>query len=264
MNKVLLKYGGTRVGDMLHAIPLLKKLKDSNIKCDLAHGSYEADAARLLKFLGLVDKLHSNTFVNNGGNLNVHAITNFVKHIGSMYDNEDTYDAIIVPEESGTFTSDTDICIDFNDVPWASDIVPNVVVGNYIPNLGNYIGVQASSISGFKTYNHLYNINYPGKVKSFGYITDKPINNSVKIHGQSLIDAYIQLKTCSMVVSTHSSIGILSYYLGIPQIFIHFWEHVGTHLADRDNIVSLHKPDLATLQNEINKLYEKNNSIYAT
>jgi hypothetical protein len=252
--KVLLKYGGTRVGDMLHAIPLLKKLKDSNIKCDLAHGSYEADAAKLLKFLGLVDKLHSNTFINDGGNLNVAAITNFVKHIGDMYDNEDTYDAIIVPEESGTFTSNTNICIDFNEVPWASDIVPNVITGDYL-KLDNFIGIQAASISGFKTYNELYNVKYPGKVKSFGYSTDKPINNSVKVHGQSLIEVYLQLKTCCMVVSTHSSIGILAYYIGIPQIFIHFWEHVGAHLSERDNILALHKPSLSLLENEIDKFY---------
>lgn len=261
MDKVLLKYGGTRVGDMFHAIPLLKKLKDSNIKVDLAHGKYESQAAELLLHLGLVDKLHSNDFIDGHINTDMTSIKRFITHIGNMYDNEDDYIAVIKPEEidsslNGVFSSTNDIGIDLKEVPWASVDIPNVIVGDYRREY-DYIGVQPASISGFKTYNPLYAVEYPGDVKSFGFISDRPIDNCIKIHGKDMIDVYEELNTCCMVVSTHSSIGILAHYLGIPQIFIHFWKGGLANLSDRENVIQLREPGLTELQTEIDNLFHK-------
>jgi hypothetical protein len=63
-----------------------------------------------------------------------------------------------------------------------------------------------------------------------------------------------------MVVSTHSAIGVLAYYLGIPQIFIHFWDNTGgANLAEKDQTISLYAPGKNVLQEEIENLYKKLN-----
>ena len=263
MGKVLLKFGGTRVGDCFHAIPLLKKLQDNNIKVDLAHGSYESGAAKLLLHMGLVDKLHSNEFVDGNINTDMNSIKRFIAHIGNKYDNEDNYIAIIEPEEldsslNGIFSSSNDVGIDLTTVPWATMNIPDVIVGDYTKGSG-YIGVQPASISGFKTYNSLYSIDYPANVKSFGFITDNPIPDSIPIHGYSFIDVYEELKTCDMVISTHSSVGVLAHYLGIPQIFIHFWDGGLANLSKRENIVELKAPGKLEIQIAIDELWEKLN-----
>lgn len=263
MNKILLKWGGTRIGDHLHAVPLLKKLKDNQFTVDLVHGWYESGAAELLEHIGLIDNRYGTNFVDGPCNSDMSCIIKFLNSIGDSYDTMDNYDSIIYPKSNkgglnGEFESTKDIGIDFQKVPWACTKVPNVKVGNYVRE-DDYISIQAASISRFKIYAPLYAIDYPGDVKSFGFMADRPIPNAIKIHGKTLVDVYEELMTCCMVVSTHSTIGILAYYLGIPQIFIHFWKNVGAHLANRENCISLHEPTKSELQYEIDRLYKKLN-----
>jgi len=266
MSRVLLKYGGTRIGDQLHAIPLLKALKDNNIKVDLAHGWYEADVSKLLKHIGLVDRLYQNDWVDDPMNTDMNSIKKFIAHIGDMYNHVDNYIAILEPNNldgnlTGTFSSTADIGIDLTTVPWAHGKIPDIIVGDYHnrDKDDNYIGVQPSSISTFKKYQPLYGIDYPGDVKSFGLNIDQPIDNAIQIHGKSMEEVYEELMTCCMVVSTHSSIGVLSYYLGIPQIFIHFWEDGLADLSSREYIIQPKAPTMSELQYEIDKLWNKLN-----
>lgn len=264
MSKVLVKFGGTRIGDYLHSIPLLKKLKDDGHIVHAVHGYYEAGAAELLQHIGLIDKRHGTNFVEGPVNSDMTCIIKFLKSIGGTFDDMEDYDAIISPKFTpgnpeglnGEFESTKDLGIDFQKIPWACTKVPDVRVGNYIRE-DDYIGVQAASISRFKIYAPLYAIDYPGDVKSFGFIADRPIPNAIQIHGKTLVDVYEELMTCCMVVSTHSTIGVLAYYLGIPQIFIHFWENVGAHLAEKEYTIALHAPGKNELQEEIENLYKK-------
>ena len=266
MCRVLVKFGGTRVGDYLHAIPLFKELKNKNFEVHAVHGYYEAGAAQLLQHIGLIDKRHSTNFVEGPANSDMTCIVKFLKSIGGIFDEMDDYDAVISPKFSendlnglnGEFGSSNDLGIDFQKIPWACTEVPDVRVGNYIRE-DDYIGVQAASISRFKIYAPLYVIDYPGDVKSFGFMADRPVPNAIQIHGKTLIEVYEELMTCCMVVSTHSTIGVLAYYLGIPQIFIHFWENVGAHLAKRENTIASHAPGKSELQEEIENLYRKLN-----
>lgn len=261
MKKVLLKWGGTRIGDQLHAIPTLKLLKDNGFSVDLVHGFYETGPSRLLQHIGLVDKLHSDDFIDGVINTDMKSIMRFLDHIGNKYDED--YDIIIQPEKNkggftGVFSCNKDLGIDLRSAPWAVTVIPDVVVGDY-ERTEDYIGVQPSSISEFKTYNPLYAIEYPGDVKSFGFNSDVPIDNAIRIHGKPLIEAYEEIKTCCMVVSTHSAIGILAYYLGIPQIFIHFWAKNLAKLTERENTVQLYEPGRLELQTEIENMWEKLN-----
>ncbi len=267
MGKVLLKYGGTRVGDMFHAIPILKALQDKGISVDLVHGKYEGSAAKLLQYIGLVDKLHSDEFIDGHINTDMESIKRFLSHIGNSYDSG--YDSVIYPDSTfnGLFTCSEDLGIDMKSVPWASGVVPDVVVGDYnttidscIKDIGEvYIGVQAASISSFKIYNPLYAIDYPIDVKSFGFLSDKAIPDSIKIHGKTLIEVYEEIKTCCMIISTHSAIGVLAYYLGVPQIFIHFWKGGLADLSERENIVQLYEPTKSEIQESLDSLWVKLN-----
>jgi hypothetical protein len=267
--RALVKFGGTRVGDMFHVIPLLKKLQEKDILVDLAHGKYEAGAANLLLHLGLVKKLYSSDFVDGNINTDMGSIIRFLDYIEDIYESETKYDVIIDPAKnpgedpmaqrglSGLFQSNVDIGIDFNTVPWAVTDIPDIVVGDWKAENAEYIGVQPASISGFKTYNPLYAIEYPGDVKSFGFPTDNPIEDAIIIHGKDMVEVYEELLTCKMVVSTHSSIGVLAFYLGIPQVFIHFWPTGLANLADRDLTVQPKEPGLMELQQTIDDLYKK-------
>ncbi len=105
----------------------------------------------------------------------------------------------------------------------------------------------------------MYAIDYPADIKSFGFLSDKPIPNAIRIHGKSLIEVYEELKTCCMVISTHSAIGVLAYYLGIPQIFIHFWEGGLANLSERENIVQLYEPTKSEIQVALDCLWDKLN-----
>jgi hypothetical protein len=267
--RVLVKFGGTRVGDMFHVIPLLKKLQEKEYKVDLAHGLYEAGAAKLMLHLGLVNKLYSSDFVDGKINTDMGSIIRFLNYIEDIYDEEQDYDAIIEPARnpgedpmaqrglSGIFMSNVDLGIDFNEVPWAVTEIPDVIVGDWKAENAEYIGVQPASISGFKTYNPLYAIEYPCDVKSFGFSSDTPIDNAIAIHGRDMIEVYDELLTCKMVVSTHSSIGILAFYLGIPQIFIHFWPTGLANLAEREMVVQPKEPGKLELQIAVDDLYAK-------
>jgi ADP-heptose:LPS heptosyltransferase len=267
MSKVLVKFGGTRVGDYLHAIPLFKALKDKNFEVHAVHGRYESQAAELLQHIGLIDKRHATDFIVGIVNSDMTCIVKFLASIGETFDEMEDYDAIIQPKSSpgnpeglnGEFESTKDLGIDFQKIPWACTKVPDVRVGNYVRE-DDYIGVQAASISRFKIYAPLYVIPYPGDVKSFGFNADRPVPNAIQIHGKTLIDVYEELMTCCMVVSTHSAIGVLAFYLGIPQIFIHFWEETGgANLAKRENTIQIHAPGKYELQEEIEELYKKLN-----
>jgi hypothetical protein len=266
MSKVLFKFGGTRIGDYLHTIPVLKQLKEAGLEVHAVHGYYEAGAAELLEHLGLIDSRTGTTFVDGPVNSDISCIVKFLKEIGETFDEMEDYHAIITPKFSpgstvdlnGEFESTKDLGIDFQKSPWACNDVPDVRVGNYVRE-DDYIGVQAASISRFKSYQPLYSIEYPGDVKSFGFMADRPIPDAIRIHGKTLIDVYEELMTCCMVVSTHSTIGLLAYYLGIPQIFIHFWENVGASLAKKENTIAVHAPGKNELQEEIEKLYKKLN-----
>lgn len=265
--RALVKFGGTRIGDMFHVIPLLKKLQEKGYDVDLAHGNYELGAARLLLHLKLVKKLYSSDFVDGKINTDMGSIIRFLNHIEDIYDNEEEYDVIIEPARnpgedpmaqrglSGLFMASKDIGIDFNAVPWAVIDIPDVVVGDWKAEGAEYIGVQPSSISGFKTYNPLYAIDYPADVKSFGFPSDRPVDNAIAVHGRDMVEVYEELLTCSMVVSTHSSIGILAFYLGIPQVFIHFWQKGLANLADRPLIIQPKEPGKLELQIAIDELY---------
>jgi hypothetical protein len=267
--RALVKFGGTRIGDMFHVIPLLKKLQEKEYTVDLAHGKYELGAAKLLLHLKLVKKLYSSDFVDGKINTDMGSIIRFLNHIEDIYDKEEEYDVIIEPARnpgedpmaqrglSGVFMSSKDIGIDFDTVPWAVVNIPDVTVGDWKAEGTEYIGVQPASISGFKTYNPLYAIDYPGDVKSFGFQTDHPIEDAIAIHGKDMIEVYEELLTCSMVVSTHSSIGILAFYLGIPQVFIHFWPTGLANLADRPLLVQPKEPGKIELQIAIDELYIK-------
>ncbi len=267
--KALVKFGGTRVGDMFHVIPLLKKLQEMDYSVDLAHGKYEQGAARLLLHLKLVDKLYSNDFVDGDINTDMGSIIRFLNYIEDIYDKQDDYDVIIEPARnpgedpmaqrglSCQFMSSKDIGIDFGAVPWAVVNIPDVTIGDWKAEGTEYIGVQPSSISGFKTYNPLYSIDYPGDVKSFGYPSDQAIPNAIAIHGRDIVDVYEELLTCSMVVSTHSSIGVLAFYLGIPQVFIHFWPSGLANLADRPLVIQPKEPGMIELQEAVDELYIK-------
>lgn len=272
MNKILFKFGGLRVGDCLHSIPLLKAMQDKGLTVDMVCGFYESGAAKLLKYLDLVDTLYIDEFVDDvdgiqpgviSSNINgdMNSIKKFLVHIDNKYDSK--YDIIIKPEDiegslTGIYISTKDIGIDLVTVPWACNNIPDIIVGNYV-RTENYIGIQPSSISRFKVYNTLYDIEYPGDVKSFGFNGDRPILNSIKIHGKCLIDVYEELKTCSLVISTHSSIGILAYYLGIPQIFIHFWKSGLANLSPRENIIQLYEPVKSEIEDAIDIMWEKLN-----
>jgi hypothetical protein len=267
--RALVKFGGTRIGDMFHVIPLLKKLQDMDYDVDLAHGKYELGAAKLLLHLKLVKKLYSSDFVDGNINTDMGSIIRFLNYIEDIYDEEEKYDVIIEPARnpgedpmaqrglSGLFQSNVDIGIDFNTVPWAVTEIPNVIVGDWKPEGAEYIGVQPASISGFKTYNPLYAVEYPDDVKSFGFQTDRPIDNAIVIHGKDMVEVYEELLTCRMVVSTHSSIGVLAFYLGIPQIFIHFWPTGLANLAERELTVQPKEPGMSELQRVIDDLYIK-------
>lgn len=271
--KVLLKYGGTRIGDMFHAIPLLKKLQDNGIECDLVCGEYEIEAARLLLHLGLISTLHHDTFIDGHINTDMNSIIKFVDHIGTIYERKVKYDHIIYPARtgdidsgakglSGAFTCDEDVGIDFNSVPWAVTDIPKAIVGEWDKGkTDNYIGVQPASISGFKTYNPLYGIEYPGDVKSFGFSSDTPIIDAIQIHGKTMVEVYEELLTCSMVVSTHSSIGVLAYYLGIPQIFIHFWKGGLANIEESETSINLREPGRIDLQIAIDDLWKVVNNL---
>jgi hypothetical protein len=261
MDKVLLKWGGTRVGDQLHAIPLLKSLKDNGLSVDLVHGRYELDASKLLQYIGLVDNLYSYEFVDGHINSDMNSIKKFLEYIGTTHDKD--YDIIIEPERNengftGVFTSNKDIGINLRELPWATPTIPDVVVGDY-ERSENYIGVQPASISTFKTYNSLYSIEYPGDVKSFGFQYERPIANAIRINGKTLIEVYEEMKTCCMIISTHSAIGVLAYYLGIPQIFIHFWKGGLANLTERENVVQLYEPGKLDIQIEIDNMWNKLN-----
>ena len=158
---------------------------------------------------------------------------------------------------SGLFMSSKDIGIDFDTVPWAVTEIPDITIGDWKAEGTEYIGVQPSSISGFKTYNPLYAIDYPGDVKSFGFQTDHPIEDAIEVHGRNMVEVYEELLTCSMVVSTHSSIGILAFYLGIPQVFIHFWPKGLANLANRPLMIQPKEPGRLELQIAIDELYVK-------
>ena len=272
MSTVLVKYGGTRIGDMFHVIPLLKKLQEKGIECHLACGSYEVQAARLLLKLGLISKLHSSDWVDGSINSDMGSIVRFLEMLGTMYETRYEYDAIIEPARNkeedpngqkglnGVFESTVDLGIDMNTVPWAVTDIPKVIVGEWNKDkTENYIGVQPASCSGFKTYNPLYAIEFPGDVKSFGFASDSPIMDAIQIHGKSMEEVYEELLTCSMVVSTHSSIGVLAYYLGIPQIFIHFWPSGLANIEEDEYSINLREPGKLELQIEIDKLYNKVN-----
>ncbi len=281
--RVLLMYGGSRVGDTFHAIPLLKELKSKGIKCDWIHGSYEQEVCQLLKKLGLVDRLISTNFIvgrrgEAGVNPDMSSIKHFLTFIDEKekdifklleykepfytYRNFSEYDAVITPSmrESdsgfdGFFTCNEDIGIDFNRCPWASGNIPNVIIDGYKRD-GDYIGCQPASVSSFKTYSTLYSISFPGEVKSFGFEEEKPISNSFRIHGRSLEEVYEELQTCAMFVSTHSAIGLMAYYLNIPLIFISFWKNLA-RLAKRDNVIQLEEPEAIELEDVITQMYSK-------
>ena len=269
--RVLVKYGGTRIGDMFHCIPLLKELQRLEHEVDLAHGSYEKGAAQLLLHLGLVKSLHSNPFIDGNINTDMGSIVRFVNSIVDIYEKRVEYDCIIEPERQegedpfgqrgltgGWMQTGEDCGVNFGPVPWAVTDVPDVTVGDWKAEVTEYIGVQPASISGFKTYNPLYAIEYPSDVKSFGFMSDGPIVDSIAIHGHTMIDVYEELLTCSMMVSTHSSIGVLAYYLGIPQIFIHFWPTGLANLAERGgNVVNIREPGKIELQIAIDEMYNK-------
>lgn len=262
--RVLLVYGGTRVGDTFHAIPLLKELKMRGIVCDWVHGKYEQEACQLLKRLGMVDRLIPTNFIvgkvgDAGVNPDMSSIIkffNYVKKEGFI-----GYDAIISPELkkeahlNGLFTCTKNIGINFNKYPWASSSIPDVTISGYKRD-GDYIGCQPASVSAFKTYNTLYSINFPGEVKSFGFKKENSISNAFIIHGRSLSEVYEELQTCAMFVSTHSAIGLLAYYLNIPLVFISFWKNLA-NLAKRDNVVQLEEPDLIELEDAITQMYSK-------
>jgi hypothetical protein len=253
---------------MFHVIPLLKKLQDRDIEAHLACGKYEVEAARLLLHLGLITKLHSNEFIDGGINSDMGSIVRFLEHIGTIYERKYEYDYIIEPARNenedpngqkglnGLFSCTEEIGIDFGTVPWAVTDIPKVIVGGWDKNkTENYIAVQPASISGFKTYNPLYGIEYPGDVKSFGFLSDTPIMDAIQIHGRTMIEVYEELLTCSMVVSTHSSIGVLAYYLGIPQLFIHFWKGGLANIEECETSINIREPGRIELQLAIDDLY---------
>ncbi len=72
----------------------------------------------------------------------------------------------------------------------------------------------------------------------------------------NLEEVYHELQTCGMFVSTHSAIGLLAYYLGMPLIFISFWKNLA-NLAKRDNVVQLEVPTVAELNDLISAMYEE-------
>ncbi len=277
--RVLLVYGGTRIGDTFHAIPLLKELKGKGIDCDWIYGKYEKDVCVLLKKLGLVGMLIPTKFIEGEAghalvNPDMVSIDRFISYVHEheeevlggtelpirLYHKLSDYDAVITPEKvgknyNGLFTSTEDIGIDFEKCPWASGSVPDVTITGYERD-GDYIGCQPASVSDFKTYGELYHVDFPGEVKSFGFANENPIPNSFAIHGLSLDEVYQEIQTCGMFVSTHSAIGLLAYYLGIPLIFISFWKNLA-NLAKRDNVVQLEVPLIAELNEAIKSMHEK-------
>ncbi len=277
--RVLLVYGGTRIGDTFHAIPLLKELKDKGIDCDWIYGKYEREVCILLKKLGLVGMLIPTTFiVGEAGhalvNPDMGSIDKFITYVHEneeevlggtelpirLYHKFSDYDAVITPEKigdsfNGLFTSTEDIGIDFEKCPWASNNIPDVIIDGY-KGEGDYIGCQPASVSDFKTYEELYHVDFPGEVKSFGFSGERPIPNSFSIHGVSLEEVYQELQTCGMFVSTHSAIGLLAYYLGVPLIFISFWKNLA-NLAKRDNVIQLEVPTVSELDEAVDAMYSE-------
>lgn len=278
---VLLIYGGCRIGDCIHAIPLLKELKNRDINIHWIHGSYEQQVCKLLRYLGLVDRLISTPFIvgKRGDacvNPDMSSIKGFLNYVTAKEKDifeilqyqklQDTfksmseYDAIITPQKSdkgfnGLFESTKDIGVDFSICPWASADIPNVIIDGY-EREDDFIGCQPASVSPYKTYDLLYKIEYPGEVKSFGFEGETPIQNALNVHGKDLAEVYNELQTCAMVVSTHSAIGLLAYYLNIPVVFISFWKNLAK-LARRSNVIQLEQPNLSELQDAINTMYIK-------
>ncbi len=262
--RVLLIYGGTRIGDTFHAIPLLKELKDKGITCDWIHGKYEQEVCELLKNLGLVHRLISTPFVlgkigSAGVNPDMSSIGQFITFVQQSGDTSG-YDGVITSEKlgdnfTGFFACDKDIGIDFEKYPWASGNIPDVIIDGY-KREGDFIGCQPASVSSFKTYGELYHVDFPGEVKSFGFIGERPIPNSFSIHGMNLEEVYQELQTCGMFVSTHSAIGLLAYYLGIPLIFISFWKNLA-NLAKRDNVIQLEVPTISELDDAVDAMYSE-------
>ncbi len=77
---VLLAFGGSRIGDTFHVIPLLKKLKEKRIECHWIHGRYEIGVCDFLKKAGLVDILLSTDFiVGKVGKFDVNPDMNSIK-----------------------------------------------------------------------------------------------------------------------------------------------------------------------------------------
>lgn len=258
MKKVLLKFGGTRVGDTMHVIPLLKLLKDNNIECDWVYGRYETDVPELLKELNLVEYLYPTPFIDGPINTDMNSIKRFLNFVDKSCVIGEDYDAIITPNfPRGIFESDKDLGIDLAQAPWAAPIIPNVTIDGWEKE-GNYIACQPASISQFKTYRLLYNVRYPGDVKSFGFPGEMPIDDSISISDRSLVEVVEELRTCCMAVTTHSAIGVLSYYLGIPLIMIHFWAKNLSSFSTKDTVVELREPGLSELQDAIDKMYEEN------
>ncbi len=280
--RVLLVYGGTRIGDTFHAIPLLKELKGKGIDCDWMYGKYEREVCILLKKLGLVGMLIPTSFIVGKSetalvNPDMNSIDKFIKYVhefeeevfGFSGHNDlpirlhykfSDYDAVITPEKigknfNGLFTSTKDIGIDFEKCPWASGSIPDVTIDGY-ERQGDYIGCQPASVSDFKTYGELYHVDFPGEVKSFGFSNERPIPDSFGVHGMSLEEVYQELQTCGMFVSTHSAIGLLAYYLGIPLIFISFWKNLAS-LAKRDNVIQLEVPRIADLNDAVDTMHQK-------
>jgi hypothetical protein len=259
---VLLGFGGSRIGDTFHVIPLLKELKRNHIECHWMHGIYEAGVCEFLKKAGYVSKLIPTNFVQGkigafDVNPDMSSVTNF---IAEMEDNPavnlDDYGCVITPQLDGYFNYSEDLGIDLSTCQWAGVNVPDVTIPGYVRE-DNYIGCQPASVSDFKTYRALYAIDFPGDVKCFGFPGEPMIRDSIQIQNNSISDVFEELNTCGMVVSTHSAIGIMAYYLGMPLVFIHFWDGGLANLADRDNIIQLKKPSKFELQEAIDKIYQK-------
>jgi hypothetical protein len=247
MKKLLLIFGGVRIGDCFHAIPFLNYVTHEGYQIDWIHGLYTREVVQFLKDHTTINIGETHEF-EDGFPTDLTSIRMFRDRIYGMVDTNG-YDSIVDDEnvifQGEVRTSgervvtiqgrrDQSFTFDWNEFADLSltneEEIPKLFSNDLHRMIREdpFITVQSSTVSAWKNISELSKVDFPLPVIQLGSTTDQmiEIQDSLNAKGISIAESAYVLSQGKFHVGANSSLACLSVYLNQPLVCCQFSKDV--------------------------------------
>lgn len=226
MKKLLLVFGGAKVGDTLHMLPYIYEHQDYEITW--ITGTYELEAAKLIQ--------------DNYPNITqIKAIDDGIPQVGYSSDMERFRKQVNIEQEQKSYDkveTRINLFLDLNKGIYRKGV-------EYLPNIKKedcepYICYQGDSVASYKRVLDIDNYVFP-KIKgvSIGRKGERVVRGTEDKRGLSLVGSAKMIKNSILFVGIHSAMSCLNLYLNHPGICLHFTSNLLRFNEFNKNIIDI-------------------------